>query len=201
MLDLSFTNQKEARSGVLLISDPFLKEEFFRRSVVLVCEHDDNGTFGFVLNHYLEDDLHQIDNQFPDIKARVSIGGPVDTTNLFYIHSLSDIEHSFDIMEGLYFGGNFEQIQERLINDETARQSIRFFVGYSGWAAGQLSDELSENGWLVADNISREEILSTSDDDFWKHCLEKQGERFKIIANFPINPEKNWVNYELPMTI
>lgn len=201
MLDLSFKNQKEPRSGVILISDPFLKEEFFRRSVILVCEHDENGTFGFVLNHYLEDDLHQIDNQFPDIKARVSIGGPVDTTNLFYIHSLSDIEHSFDIMEGLYFGGNFEQIQERLINDETARQSIRFFVGYSGWAAGQLSDELSENGWLVADNISREEILSTSDDEFWKHCLEKQGERFKIIANFPINPEKNWVNYELPMTI
>jgi putative transcriptional regulator len=191
MLDLSFKNQKEPRSGVILISDPFLKEEFFRRSVILVCEHDENGTFGFVLNHYLEDDLHQIDNQFPDIKARVSIGGPVDTTNLFYIHSLSDIEHSFDIMEGLYFGGNFEQIQERLINDETARQSIRFFVGYSGWAAGQLSDELSENGWLVADNIAQADLLSTADDEFWKHCLEKQGDRFKIIANFPINPEKN----------
>lgn len=191
MLDLSFTNQKEARSGVLLISDPFLKEEFFRRSVVLVCEHDDNGTFGFVLNHYLEDDLHQIDNQFPDIQARVSIGGPVDTTNLFYIHSFSDIDHSFEIMDGLYFGGNYEQIQERLINDESSRKSIRFFIGYSGWAAGQLTDELSENGWLVADNISQTEILSTSDDNFWKHCLEKQGERFKIIANFPINPEKN----------
>jgi putative transcriptional regulator len=191
MLDLSFTNQKEARSGILLISDPFLKEEYFRRSVVLVCEHDENGTFGFVLNHYLEDDLHHIDNQFPDIQARVSIGGPVDTTNLFYIHSFSDIEHSFEILDGLYFGGNYEQIQELLINDETARQSIRFFIGYSGWAAGQLSDELSENGWLVADNISRTEILSTSDDDFWKHCLEKQGERFKIIANFTINPEKN----------
>jgi putative transcriptional regulator len=191
MLDLSFKNQKEPRSGVLLISDPFLKEEFFRRSVVLVCEHDENGTFGFVLNHYLEDDLHQIDNQFPDIQARVSIGGPVDTTNLFYIHSFSDIEHSFDIMEGLYFGGNYEQIQERLNNDETARQSIRFFIGYSGWAAGQLAEELTENGWLVTDNISRADILSTIDNDFWKHCLEKQGERFKIIANFPINPEKN----------
>ena len=191
MLDLSFTNQKEARSGVLLISDPFLKEEFFRRSVVLVCEHDENGTFGFVLNHYLEDDLHHIDNQFPDIQARVSIGGPVDTTNLFYIHSFSDIEHSFEILEGLYFGGNYEQIQERLIHDESSRKSIRFFIGYSGWAAGQLTEELSENGWLVADNISLAEILSTSDDDFWKHCLEKQGERFKIIANFPINPERN----------
>ena len=191
MLDLSFTNQKEARSGVLLISDPFLKEEFFRRSVVLVCEHDDKGTFGFVLNHYLEDDLHQIDNQFPDIQARVSIGGPVDTTNLFYIHSFSDIEHSFEILDGLYFGGNYEQIQELLINDETARQRIRFFIGYSGWAEGQLNDELAENGWIVADNISLEDILSTRDDDFWKHCLEKQGERFKIIANFPINPEKN----------
>jgi putative transcriptional regulator len=191
MLDLSFKNQKEPRSGVLLISDPFLKEEFFRRSVVLVCEHDENGTFGFVLNHYLEDDLHQIDNQFPDIQARVSIGGPVDTTNLFYIHSFSDVEYSFEILDGLYFGGNYEQIQERLINDETARQSIRFFIGYSGWAAGQLAEELTENGWLVTDNISRADILSTIDNDFWKHCLEKQGERFKIIANFPINPEKN----------
>jgi putative transcriptional regulator len=191
MLDLSFTNQKEARSGVLLISDPFLKEEFFRRSVVLVCEHDDKGTFGFVLNHYLEDDLHQIDNQFPDIQARVSIGGPVDTTNLFYIHSFSDIEHSFEILDGLYFGGKYEQIQELLINDETARQRIRFFIGYSGWAEGQLNDELAENGWIVADNISLEDVLSTRDDEFWKHCLEKQGDRFKIIANFPINPEKN----------
>lgn len=191
MLDLSFKNQKEPRSGVLLISDPFLKEEFFRRSVVLVCEHDKNGTFGFVLNHYLEEDLHQLDNQFPDIQARVSIGGPVDTTNLFYIHSFSDIEHSFEILEGLYFGGDYEQIQTHLNTEESARHQIRFFIGYSGWAAGQLKEELSENGWIVADNITMNDILNTADDEFWKHCMEKQGERFKIIANFPINPEKN----------
>ena len=83
------------------------------------------------------------------------------------------------------------QIQALIEADKTVASKIRFFLGYSGWGEKQLTDELKENAWIVADNISTDEILSTSDDQFWNHCLEKQGERFKTISKFPINPQDN----------
>lgn len=176
--------------GNLLISDPFLDEEYFRRSVVLLCEHNEEGTFGFVLNNYLDVDLHSVDPNFPDIQARISVGGPVDTENLFFVHTFgSIIEGSVAINKDLYFGGNYDQILELL--NPTNKNKIRFFLGYSGWGKDQLKDELKENAWMVANNIKTSEIMNTTDDQFWTSCLEKQGEVFKTISKFPINPNDN----------
>lgn len=177
--------------GNILISDPFLDEDFFRRSVILLCDHNEEGTFGFVLNNYLEVDFHELDTEFPDIKARISVGGPVETQSLFYIHCFGDeIEGSISINDELAFGGEYEQIQEALKIDSN-KNKIRFFLGYSGWGKDQLKGELKENSWIVATNIETNEILDTTNDQFWNYCLEKQGERFKTISKFPINPQDN----------
>jgi putative transcriptional regulator len=192
VIDLAFKNNKKPSVGNLLISDPFLDEDYFRRSVVLLCDHNSEGSFGFVLNNYLDIDLHEVDASFPDIKARISVGGPVETQSLFFIHSFGDeVEGGIPINDELSFGGDYEQIQALLEADKTVASKIRFFLGYSGWGEKQLTGELKENAWIVADNISTVEILSTSDDQFWNHCLEKQGERFKTISKFPINPQDN----------
>jgi len=191
VLDFSFKNTKKPRPGSLLISDPFLDEEYFRRSVVLICEHNNEGTFGFVLNNYLDVDLHEVDKNFPDIQARISVGGPVETQSLFFIHSLGQqIEGSVAISETISFGGEYEQVQQ-LLKDPSNKNRIRFFLGYSGWAKDQLKGELEENSWIVATNISTEDILNTQNNKFWEYCLEKQGERFKTISKFPINPQNN----------
>lgn len=191
-IDLSFKNKKTPRAGSILISDPFLDEDFFRRSVILLCGHDEDGSFGIVLNNYLKLDLHELENSFPDVQARISIGGPVDTEHLFFVHQYGDeIENSNYIMDGLYFGGNFDQLKEKINSDPLGRSKVRFFLGYSGWAKDQLKEELNENSWIVATNVTANEILDTSNDQFWKYCLEKQGKRFETISKFPLNPSDN----------
>ena len=89
------------------------------------------------------------------------------------------------------FGGDYTELLKLLEEDKSIKDKVRFFLGYSGWGKDQLTDELKENSWLVATNIRDKEILSTIDDDFWKSCMEKQGERFKTISKFPLNPNEN----------
>jgi len=192
-IDLSFKNTRSPVNGCVLISDPFLNEDFFRRSVVLLCNHDkEEGSFGLVLNNYIELDLHQIDEKFPDINARISVGGPVDTEHLFYIHSFGDrVRNSTLIENDLYFGGDFEQLKLILNEEPESKRKVRFFLGYSGWSKNQLNEELKENSWIVATNITAEDLFETGNDEFWKFCLEKQGNRFKTISKFPLNPNDN----------
>ena len=192
-IDLSFKNTQEPESGTVLISDPFLDEDFFRRSVILLCNHDEEeGSFGLVLNNYLKIDLHELEETFPDIQARISVGGPVDTEHLFFIHAFGDkIDGSSPIRKGLSFGGDFEQLKTVIAEDPKGAEKVRFFLGYSGWSKDQLKGELKENSWIVASNISDAEILETSNDELWKNCLEKQGKRFKTISKFPLNPNDN----------
>lgn len=192
-IDLAFENKRSPVSGCILISDPFLDEDYFRRSVILLCNHDKEvGSFGLVLNNYIEFDLHEIDQKFPAINARISLGGPVDTEHLFYIHAFGDrIKGSTYIDNDLYFGGDFEQLTALLNEESEARKQVRFFLGYSGWSKDQLKEELKENSWIVATNITSTDIFSTTNNEFWKFCLEKQGKRFKTISKFPLNPNDN----------
>ena len=191
-IDLSFTSAKSPKAGKILISDPFLDEDYFRRSVTLLCNHDEEGSFGLVLNNYVDLDLHQLETTFPDIKARISIGGPVDTQNLFFIHTYSDLKDSLEIRDGLFFGGRYDYLLEEIKKDPIiGATKARFFLGYSGWSKDQLKSEIKENSWIVAENISNGEIMRTTDDDLWKSFLSKQGKRFKTISNFPINPNDN----------
>ena len=190
-LDFSFKNNEPTNKGSILISDPFSDDVYFGRSVVLICEHNDEGTFGFVLNNYIDVDLHQLDDNFPNINARISFGGPVSKENLYYIHSFSDITNTLEIREGLYYGGDFDEITDRIKNAKNPNKEIRFFVGYSGWSPGQLDEEIKNENWITANNISTENIIDTKLDDLWRICLEKQGQRFQLMTKFPRNPMDN----------
>lgn len=190
-LDFSFKNNEPTNKGSILISDPFSDDVYFGRSVVLICEHNIEGTFGFVLNNYIDVDLHQLDDNFPNINARISFGGPVSKENLYYIHSFSDITNTLEIREGLYYGGDFVEITDRIKNAKNPNKEIRFFVGYSGWSAGQLDEEIKNENWITANNISTENIIDTKLDDLWRICLEKQGQRFQLMTKFPRNPMDN----------
>ena len=190
-LDFSFKNNEPTNKGSILISDPFSDDVYFGRSVVLICEHNDEGTFGFVLNNYIDVDLHQLDDNFPNINARISFGGPVSKENLYYIHSFSNITNTLEIREGLYYGGDFDEICEQIKNSKNPNKEIRFFVGYSGWSPGQLDEEIKNENWITANNISTEDILDTKLDDLWRICLEKQGQRFQLMTKFPRNPMDN----------
>ena len=191
-INFSFTNNEQPKKGSVLISDPFLNDPYFGRSVVVLCEHNEDGTFGFVFNNYTEIDLHKIDSNFPDINAKIGFGGPVSKDSLFFIHSLgAKVDNCLRIQKELYYGGDFDQICAILKENPKTKNKIRFFIGYSGWDKEQLDSELEENSWITVNNVNHELILDTNLDDLWKTTLEMQQGKFKMISKFPNNPNDN----------
>jgi putative transcriptional regulator len=191
-LDLSFHNKQKAVQGCVLLSDPFTQDPYFSRSAILLCRHNKKETFGFVLTNYIEIDLHKLDENMPEIITKISFGGPVEKDNLFYIHTFGkEIEGAEKIMDTLYFGGDYEMLFELIKADPKRINEVRFFIGYAGWDFEQLNNEMKDHSWIAVTNISEKEILSTSSDHFWKDCMTKQGSKFEMISNFPLNPNEN----------
>ncbi len=192
MIDLAFTGKLKPEKGKLLISDPFLDEDYFRRSVIYLCEHNDDGSFGFVINNFIGINLHELDENFPDIQTHISLGGPIEPNSLYFVHTLGDqIENSVQVEKDIYLGGDFQQLTKLVQNDNTLVQKIRFFIGYSGWAGDQLEDEIQKNAWIVRDLKSNDDLFSSVDKQTWKKFMDELGGKFKIMSKFPIDPRDN----------
>ncbi|MDG1160028.1 MAG: YqgE/AlgH family protein [Flavobacteriales bacterium] len=191
MFDFTPDSKIPVGPGKILIAEPFLADPYFKRSVVLLCEHSDEGSFGFVLNNYIEMDLDQLMDQLPNIDTRISIGGPVKNSNLFYIHSLGNkIENSVPIAEGIYMGGDFDALQHLLKLGKLDRNQIRFFVGYSGWSANQLNEELEQNSWIVGE-AAADLLMNTQVEDLWSTILNTMGKDYRRLTNLPSDPKLN----------
>ena len=191
-LDFLFQNNNEPKKGSLLLSEPFMSDQYFGRAVILLCSHDEKGSFGFVLNNYIDINLNKLDDSFPKIKTRISVGGPVDTKHLYYIHSLGNkIDGSVEITDGIFLGGDYTKLISLLKKDINLIKNVRFFLGYSGWDANQLLDEFKEKSWVAVNNINDNVIMNDAEDNLWQYCMSKQGNRFKVMSNFPIDPNFN----------
>ena len=175
----------------MLLSEPFLNDPYFKRTVVLLCEHNEEGSFGFVLNNYIDVELNQIMENMPAYEGKISIGGPVRNSNLYYIHTLGNlIEDSIEILPGVYMGGNFETLRKLMFNGKITPEQVRFFVGYSGWSPQQLKNEIDTQSWFVAD-VNQETVMNTSIPDLWKVIMLKMGRKGQMIANMPEDPSLN----------
>jgi len=178
------------KKGRVLVSEPFLQDTYFKRSLVLLTEHSDEGAVGFVLNKPLEVKVNEVMNDFPISLASVSIGGPVSTNTIHYLHTLGDlIPNSVHVMDNIYWGGDFDTIKNMVRAGEISSEHIRFFLGYSGWHAGQLENELEQNSWLVTEIKSS--LIMKPNTNIWKNTLSQLGEKYRIWANFPENPSLN----------
>jgi putative transcriptional regulator len=179
------------QKGRILISEPFLMDNYFKRSIVLITEYSEEGTVGFVLNKPLNMKANEVMTDFPSVNANVSIGGPVQTNTLHYIHTLGDIiPGSVKVLENIYWGGEFKVIKKLLDTGNLNNDNIRFFLGYSGWQSNQLEDELNENAWVVAE-IEPEEIMSPMNKLYWNQTLNRMGKKYQMWSNFPENPHMN----------
>lgn len=177
--------------GILLIANPFLKDPNFRRTVIFLCEHVDEGSFGFVLNKQLPQFLDEILPDLIDAKFKVYQGGPVQTDTLHFLHQYPDlISGGAEVAEGVYWGGNFESLLIHLKNNDLSEDKIRFFVGYSGWTEGQLDLEMKEESWLTV-KPTRKLIFETTPEDVWKDSLTHLGGNYKMMINFPLDPQFN----------
>jgi putative transcriptional regulator len=179
------------KKGMALVAEPFLNDLYFKRSVVLLTEHDDQGTLGFVLNNPIEFHVNEILKDFPAINSLVSIGGPVRTDTVHYIHTLGHvIPDGVEIMEDVYWGGSLDAIKEGIKEGWIKDFQIRFFVGYSSWHLGQLTREIEDNSWLVT-HIDRLDIMHGSDIQLWESILKKEEEKYKMWIRYPEDPAWN----------
>lgn len=178
--------------GILLIAEPFLKDPNFSRTVVFICDHHEQGTLGFVLNREYGHTLDELMNNIDDgLKIPVFYGGPVQMDTIHFIHLYPDkILGSYEIKNGIYWGGDFEAAIELLKNGEISLSGIRFFIGYSGWSEGQLTDELTQKTWLCGD-ATRKLVFHKSIDDLWKDAVISLGGDYSIMVNFPTDPQLN----------
>lgn len=185
------SNNLKPKAGRLLISEPFMGDYYFGRSVVLIIDHNEEGSFGVVLNKLIEAPLNDVLKGLPPFESKIYLGGPVDTSSTFYIHSLgSKIEGSLDIGNGLFWGGDIELIKEMILLNQLNSSNIRFFIGYSGWEANQLVGELESNSWIVSPETDKS-ILNIPVQDMWKSSLQNMGSVYNYWSKFPIDPGMN----------
>jgi len=185
-------NKITPKSGQLLISEPFLQDENFVRSVVLLCESNENGSFGLVLNKLsilrIKDLLEELD--FLDIE--VYVGGPVEQNTLHFIYKGQPLlEGSVKLAEDLYWGGDFDELVMKYKTGQIDLEDFRFFIGYSGWSVGQLESELTDNTWIICEQIDAKTIFEASPEDLWRVALRNMGGDFQVLANYPIDPRLN----------
>ena len=175
----------------LLIADPFLKDPNFIRTVVYICRLSEEGCFGFVLNKMFEQSLGELITGLEDFTIPVFTGGPVQPDTIHYIHQYPDlITGSYKISDEIYWGGDFESVKTLIQNNSIDLDKIKFFIGYSGWGKDQLDNELKEKSWLTV-KATRKIVFDTVPENVWKESLEHLGGKYKIMVNFPIDPQLN----------
>jgi len=182
---------KKPIQGSLLISEPFLLDSYFKRAVVLLSEHDEKGTLGFILNKPTDVMLNDAVEDFPDFNVPLYFGGPVDTDTLFYVHTLgSKLEGAKEILPGLWWGGDYDQLKFLVDTKQIDKENIRFYAGYAGWEPKQLDTELKDKSWVVSD-LAPDFTFFDNPKTLWSQVLRSMGNEYAIIANFPEDPNLN----------
>ena len=182
------SNSLDPKQGNILISEPLMNDFHFGRSVVLLIDHiESEGSFGIIINKQLNANVSQIVDDFPDFDAVVYLGGPVAEDQLFFIHTLGDlIPDASPIIDGLYWGGEVETLKTLIATGIANEENTRFYLGYSGWDAGQLVDELVRNSWAVS-NITVEQYLNTPPEQMWSSFVHHLGKPYEMWNRFPKN--------------
>ena len=187
----NYKNQVKPGKGRLLISEPFLPDPNFERTVVLLCEHNDEGSFGFVLNKPSMIKVNDVMEDIKNLQEQVFVGGPVQQDTLHFIHRNSSMENTSLIRDGIFWGGSVESLLLLSDTKQLLGNDIRFFLGYSGWGPGQLESELEEDSWIVCDFVTQELLFETEPHVMWKKALDGMGGRFSVYSNYPTDPRLN----------
>ena len=180
------------KKGNLLIAEPaIIGDVSFNRSIVLLADHSEEGSIGFILNKPLE---YSINDLIPEVEATFKVynGGPVEQDNLYFIHKVPQlIPNSIEISLGIYWGGDFTKVAELIKNDTIKENDIKFFLGYSGWDSHQLENELKASSWVVTENVYKKNIIEKDYETFWKEKMLELGGEYSIWSNAPENPSYN----------
>ncbi len=183
-------NKVNIAKGVLLLAEPFMMEDGFKRSVILMVEHTDEGSIGFILNKPLGQTINELIDDFPEIESPVFYGGPVGHETLHYIHDRGDVlDNSIEVSKGVYWSGDYEKLKFLIQSEVIKPHNIKFFVGYSGWSSGQLSDEMVYGSWIPVE-MDPNYTFQLHYKNLWATILGHKGDVYGVIAQIP--PDHNY---------
>ncbi len=180
--------------GTFLISSPRLMDQNFMHTVVLLCDHTDEGSYGVVVNRpgkLTVADLQTDNELLAGRDDALWMGGPVQLETVQLLHRLgSGIPGSMHVVDDVHLGGDPAVIRRALEKRGEGRELIRFLLGYSGWGAGQLEAELSEGAWVTCP-ASEELIFDVRPDTLWRRALRRLGGAWAALADEPPDPSWN----------
>lgn len=196
-MDFVPSSDAKPRTGQFLLSEPFMSDAWFGRKVVFLCDHDEDGSLGFVLDNFTDRPLRAVLEDAEDwsLKQEVSVGGPVHDDSLFYLHRLGkEVSGAMPVLPGLWLGGDFGELKMALASGRYGDGDVRFFVGYSGWTRGQLDREIQSNSWYVHDaplDQKMTAIFHPPLEGLWKQMLSSKGPGFARASTLPLDPSLN----------
>ena len=138
------------KSGIYIKSTSALVGSFFENTTIMIVEHNEQGSTGFVINRPFEKSLNDL-IEFSDSKPfPLMDGGPVDRDHIYILHKRPDlIDGGKKVLNDFYLGGNIEQVIEAINTNAANHQEIQLFIGYCGWDPGELKAEIDEGSWII----------------------------------------------------
>jgi putative transcriptional regulator len=177
----------ESLAGKLLVSSPSLLDPNFRRTVVLMTHHDEDGAMGLVLSRPSTLSVADTVPGLADLPGAdsVYVGGPVQTDVIVALVELDEPNEEVPPVIGSvgYLPGEPD-------TDELEIARVRVFAGYSGWGPGQLEAELAEPAWIVV-RAEPDDVFAPDPDELWRTVLYRKGGKYKLIATMPFDPSVN----------
>ena len=171
--------------GQLLLDGGKLQGSFFHRTVVLICQHDEEGAFGLVLNRASESKVGQalVANLSDTLKELpLFVGGPVQPGSLSFLHA-EGVAAEGNVMNNLSLGHSLDALMD-LSESFSDSQKVKMFAGYAGWSAGQLDQEMARNDWLVHP-ATLELVFHPDPSMLWKVILRKKDDKLRLLAESP----------------
>jgi putative transcriptional regulator len=177
-------SKKGIEQGIVLISDPFMQDPHFKKTVLALCDYSrQDGAVAFILNRPTNLKMEDVLFDFPEIDSLIYYGGPVANETIHYIHRKGDlVENSREILPGLFWGGDFVKLKFLIKNKIITSQDIRFYIGYSGWTPGQLEEEINTNSWIT-DVLDINYPFLNNTQEMWQKCLHIKGNNFSVLAD------------------
>ena len=198
ILDKDIFKLKEAQpapcQGDVLLAKPIVNDPYFKRAVVLLTVHDDEGSMGFVMNLKSEYSLADIAKEFALYRdVPLYVGGPVGLDTFTYLHTLGpDVIHdALEVAPGLYLGGNLEDMKRYVLCGEQIEGKVKFFVGYASWEKGQLNEELTFHDWLILKHRDVDLLMSDGEEEMWNKEVATFGEKYRIWNVWPMEVSDN----------
>jgi putative transcriptional regulator len=187
------SSEAPLEKGMFLVASPSLRDPNFRQAVVLLCEYGPEGALGVIVNRPTAVLLAEALPQIPVLEGQRHVlytGGPVQGNQVLILYRVvEEPSGSHHVFDGVYLGGNLN-VLERVLTMPTPNETFRAFMGYSGWAPGQLENEMKTGSWLTLPGDTAL-VFEMEPLRIWPDIFRKLGGQFAIYADMPADPHLN----------